>query len=127
YEDRRFTERLSPAPILDGAGYRDLPAARPDDWAGQVRDADIRLSAHDDADERADAGGLEQARHPAHDIEPAVVIEPEGADPLGLGEDDGDQAAERRAMARVQQLGTVRTVYGLDAAWDRPDDLQLGF
>ena len=127
YEDRRFTERLSPAPILDGAGYRDLPAARPDDWAGQVRDADIRLSAHDDADERADAGGLEQARHPAHDIEPAVVIEPEVADPLGLGEDDGDQAAERRAMDRVQQLGTVRTVYGLDAASDRPDDLQLGF
>jgi type IV secretion system protein VirD4 len=30
-------------------------------------------------------------------------------------------------MDRVQQLGTVRTVYGLDAASDRPDDLQLGF
>ena len=56
-----------------------------------------------------------------------AVVEPEIADPLGLGEDDGDQAAERRAMDRAQALGTARTVYGLDAASGRPDDLQLGF
>jgi type IV secretion system protein VirD4 len=127
YEDRRYTARVLPAPTLDSARYRDLPAARPDDWAGQVRGADMRLATGTDDDEGADSGGLEQARHPAHEIDPAVVIEPETADPLGLGEDDGDQAAERRAMVRVQQFGTARTVYGLDAASGRPDDLQLGF
>lgn len=127
YEDRRYTARVLPAPALDAGGYHDLPAARPDDWAGQVRGADMRLVASNEADEGTDAGGLEQARHPAHEIEPAVVVEPEITDPLGLGEDDGDQAAERRAMDRVQALGTARTVYGLDAASGRPDDLQLGF
>lgn len=127
YEDRRYTARVLPAPALDGDGYSDLPAARPDGWAGQVRGADLRLVGGADNDECADAGGLEQARHPAHEIEPTAIVEPEIADPLGLGEDDTDQAAERRAMDRVQQLGTARTVYGLDAASGCPDDLQLGF
>ncbi|MCW2397911.1 conjugal transfer protein TraG [Sphingobium sp. B2D3C] len=126
YEDRRFTVRVLPAPSLDIDGYRDLPAARANDWAGQVAGADMRLAGGGDVEEGTDAGGLEQARHPAHEIEPTIVIEPEIADPLGLGEDDGDQAAERRAMDRVQTLGTVRTVYGLDAVSGRPDDLQLG-
>jgi len=127
YEDRRYAARVLSAPALNGGGYRDLPAARPDDWAGQVRGADMRLVGSVDGEEGADAGGLEQARHPAREIEPAVTIEPGIADLLGLGEDDGDQAAERRAMDRVQQLGTARTVYALDAASARPDDLQLGF
>ncbi|MBO9669547.1 MAG: conjugal transfer protein TraG [Sphingobium sp.] len=127
YEDRRYTARVLPAPTLSATGYADLPAARHNDWAGQVRTPDMRLAGGTDGDEGADVGGLEQARHPAHEIEPAVAPEPEITDPLGLGEDDGDQAAERRAMDRVQQLGTARTVYGLDAASGQPDDLQLGF
>jgi len=127
YEDRRFTSRVLPAPSLDQTGCRDLPAARKDDWAAQVRGADTRLADAEDVEGDADAGGLEQARHPAHELEPAIAVEPEIADPLGLGEDDADQAAERRAMDRVQGLGTARTVYGVDAASARPDDLQLGF
>jgi type IV secretion system protein VirD4 len=127
YEDRRFTERVLPAPSLEAAGCRDLPPARADDWTGQVRGTDRRLAGAADADEGADTGGLEQARHPAHEIEPVVTAEPDIADPLGLGEDDGDQAAERRAMERVRALGTARTVYGFDAASGNPDDLPLGF
>jgi len=127
YEDRRYIARVLPAPALNAGGYRDLPAARPDDWAGQVRGADLRLVRGLDGEEGADAGGLEQARHPAHEIAPPVAVEPDISDPLGLGEDDGDQATVRRAMDRVRQLGTVRTVYGLEAASGRSDDLQLGF
>ena len=127
FEDRRFTARLCPAPTLRADGYHDVPAARADDWANQVRAADMRLAGSDDADNDADTGGLEQARHPAHETEPAIRAEPDITDPLGLGEDDGDQAAERRAMDRVQALGAARSVYGLDAASGRPDDLQLGF
>jgi type IV secretion system protein VirD4 len=33
YEDRRFAERVLPAPSLDHLQTRDLPAHRPDDWA----------------------------------------------------------------------------------------------
>jgi type IV secretion system protein VirD4 len=127
YEDRRYTARVLPPPTLEAGDYRDRPAARADDWAGQVRGADLRLAGGTDGDQDTESGGLEQARHPTHEIEPAPMAEPEVTDPLGLGEDDGDQAAERRAMDRVEQLGTARTVYGLDAASNRPDDLELGF
>lgn len=127
YEDRRYSERVLPAPALDAAGYSDRPAARSDDWADQVRGPDMRLVGVGDGDDGADDGGLEQARHPAHEVLPVAVAEPSIADLLGLGDDDGDQSAERRAMDRVQALGAARTVYGLDAATGRPDDLQLGF
>jgi type IV secretion system protein VirD4 len=126
YEDRRFTARVLPAPTLDATRYHDLPAARPDDWIGQVRSADLRLANGFDGEEGADAGGLEQARHPTLEVDPAIAVEPEVADPLGLGDDDGDQTAERRAIDRVQALGAARTVYALDAASGRPEDLQLG-
>lgn len=126
YADRRFAARVLPPPSLDAGRDQDLPEARPDDWAGQVRGEDMRLAAQTDVGEDAETGGLEQARHPAHEIEPKSTPVPEIADPLGLGEDDTDQAAERRTMDRVQALGTARTVYGLDTASTRPDDLQLG-
>lgn len=95
-----------------------------DAWFGprlnkSVAAGDMRLAAQTDAGEDAETGGLEQARHPAHEIEPTSTPVPEIADPLGLGEDDTDQAAECRTMNRVQALGTARTVYGLDAASSR--------
>ncbi|MBO9601873.1 MAG: conjugal transfer protein TraG [Novosphingobium sp.] len=128
YEDRRFAARVLPAPLLAPDRYRDLPLPRSDDWAGRVRSADLRLGESLDGEEGADAGSLEQARHPAHEIDFPLGREAEPADPLGLADDDGDQAAERRAMDRVQSPGAaVRTVYGLDTASPQPDDLQLGF
>ena len=45
YEDRNFTTRVAPAPILAEDRYRDRPAARPDDWSGQVRGLHVRLAA----------------------------------------------------------------------------------
>lgn len=48
YEDRNFRQRLLPCPILSQDGYRDTPAARCDDWSGQVRVPDDRLMSHED-------------------------------------------------------------------------------
>jgi type IV secretion system protein VirD4 len=127
YEDRAFSSRVLPAPVLGAGQYTDLPPKRADDWAGQVRGADARLAAGTDAEGMADEGGLEQARHPAHEIESAFHPEPEVVDPLGLAEDETDAAAERRAMDRVQAMSAARSVYGLDAGTSRPDDLQLDF
>ncbi|MCW2406083.1 type IV secretion system protein VirD4 [Sphingobium sp. B1D7B] len=127
YEDRRLAARVLPAPALTPGAYQDLPPQRADDWAGQVRSADERLGGRLDLDDGADSGGLEQARHPAHEIEVVALPDAEIADPLGLADDDGDQAAERRAMDRVQALGAARAVYALDAGTPRPDDLQLDF
>ena len=127
YEDRAFTARVLPAPLLDGERYPDLPPKRPDDWAGQIRCADARLAAGSDDERQADEGGLEQARHPAQEIEPAFQTEPDTLDPLGLAEDDSDGVIERRAMDRVQAMSAAQSVYGLDSAGRHPDDLQLDF
>jgi type IV secretion system protein VirD4 len=45
YEDANFTERVLPTPVLNDGNYSDKPAARPDDWSGQVRGMDERLAA----------------------------------------------------------------------------------
>jgi type IV secretion system protein VirD4 len=127
FEDSAFTARVLPAPVLEDARYPDLPPKRPDDWAGQIRSSDARLGYRADSDSGAEAGGLEQARHPAHEIEPAPLPEPDITDPLGLADDESDAAAERRAMDRAQAVSAARTVYGLDSASGRPDDLQLDF
>nr|WP_294814750.1 conjugal transfer protein TraG [uncultured Sphingomonas sp.] len=124
FEDASFTTRKLVPPALD-RGPVDLPAARPDDWHGHVRHVDDRLSADAGEDDEV-AGGLEQARHPAHEIEPAARVDLAPADPLGLGEDEGDMAAEKRAMDR-SALATAARVYGMDAGSARPGNLELDF
>jgi len=126
FEDRTFTGRVLPPPALAKGGYADRPAARNDDWGERVRGVDARLGTTDqsDSDEGA-AGGLEQARHPGHEIDKPAVPEPVTADPLGLDDGDPDVAADKRAMDQSRALGTARTVYAIDAGGGRPGDLQL--
>src|SRR3546814_18485007 len=116
YEDRRFTERVLPAPSLNEAGCRDLPAARADDWTGQVRGTDLRLAGDEDAHDRADTGGLEQARHPGRENDPVVTAEPEIADPLGLAEEECDPASARPPPDHCPPPGAPAPVRGVDAA-----------
>ena len=127
FEDRNFKGRILPAPKLDTNGYQDLPPHRPDDWQGHVRGIDARLgSATDDSGEDT-TGGLEQVRHPAHEIESASPVDLAPADVLGLGDDDGDTAADSRAMDQARALTASRSVYAIDSSSARPDDLQLDF
>jgi type IV secretion system protein VirD4 len=125
YEDSTFKARVLPPPALSDGDYADRPSARTDDWAGIIRGTDARLGAAVDQDGDDVTGGLEQARHPGHEIDRLLSPEPITADPLGLGEDDGDLAGDQRAMDQARALGTARTVYAIDAADHRPGDLQL--
>jgi len=128
FEDATFKARVSPAPVLSESGYSDRPEPRADDWDGVVCGTDARLAGAVDGDEAGHAsGGLEQARHPAHEIDAPATEEPPTADPLGLGDDDGDSAADKRAMDQAQALGAVRTVYAIDAGEAHHHDLQLDF
>lgn len=127
FEDSTFQARVLPPPELGDGDYADRPALRGDDWAGITRGTDARLGAATDADSEDTGGGLEQARHPEQDIGRPRDPEPITADPLGLGEDDGDLLADSRAMDQAKALGTARTVYAIDAAEHRSDDLQLDF
>ena len=44
YEDRNFTARVLPAPVLNDGSYADSPKSRPDDWGGQVRGPHLELA-----------------------------------------------------------------------------------
>ncbi|MES2443986.1 MAG: conjugal transfer protein TraG [Pseudomonadota bacterium] len=125
FEDRSFTARVLLPPALAREGYADRPAPRGDDWRGIVRGTDARLSAAEEADGEGAAGGLEQARHPGHELDKPAAPEPATADPLGLGEDDVDVAGDKRAMDQARALGTARIVYAIDAGAGHHNDLQL--
>jgi type IV secretion system protein VirD4 len=126
YEDRAFKERILPAPPLAPDGYVDLPKRRSHDWEKHVRGIDARLGDVVDDVAEENVGGLEQVRHPAHELERVTPIDPVPADALGLGDDDDDVAADKRAMDQTQSLTAAR-VYAVDASSARPDDLQLDF
>lgn len=124
FEEPSFIARTLAPPTLDRTCRPDLPAARPDDWSGQVSLVDHRLVPAAEVEE-AVAGGLEQARHPEHDIAPIVPVELAPADPLGLGDDADDPAADKRTIDRLASE-TARRVYAIDAGTAHPGNLELG-
>lgn len=125
FEDGRFTARVLPPPLLMVGGYVDRPAPRADDWRGIVSGVDGRLAAGDEPEGRGEAGGLEQARQPDLELDQPIASEPVVADLLGLGDDDGDAAGDKRAMDQARALGTARTVYAIEAGSGHASDLQL--
>ncbi|GGC04719.1 conjugal transfer protein TraG [Novosphingobium endophyticum] len=126
FEDEAFSGRVLPPPGLDPEGCRDLPPARPDDWAKQVAHADERLQAQEGEPESAETGGPEQAREPGHEIETPPAEAEVTTDPLGMGAEDDDIAAEQKAMDQSRQHAVVRTAYGIAAAERHPDEVELG-
>ena len=125
FEDSTFKHRVLPAPALQSGDYADRPASRPDDWSGLVRGIDARLGEASDEAGDDTGGGLEQARQPGQEIDQPLSPEQASTDPLGLADDEGDAASDKRAMDQARALGTARTVYAIDAADHRPGDLQL--
>ena len=126
FEERVFAERVLPPPMLAHGTYADRPVSRPDDWHGLTRSTDVRLDAADTPDDgEGTTGGLEQARHPALEIERPRPPEPVTEDPLGLGDDETDPAGDQRTMDQARAIGTARTVYAIDAGNGRTDELQL--
>jgi type IV secretion system protein VirD4 len=128
YEDRNFTSRILTAPTVGEGTYADRPAQRPDDWNGQVRGPDHRLAAGDNqAAATSDEEGGPQ-RHPGLPGEEiAKPIAPEHDDLFGLGEDDSDAGADRRAMDRLRGLTTVGRAHGLNEGTGSDDDLVPNF
>jgi type IV secretion system protein VirD4 len=117
YEDRNFTSRILQVPVLSDVEYSDKPNARKDDWSGQVRKMDERLSGADrdpSVSGDADEGGTQQQRHLSLSEE-QKVNEPEltQADLPGLLDDDSEVVADKRVIDR---LAKPARVYGLNEA-----------
>jgi type IV secretion system protein VirD4 len=127
YEDRTFSTRILPPPELGSGRYPDLPKVRFDDWRNHIHGTDARLgelSAYGGEDA---SGGLEQVRHPAHEIEQVSPVDLAPTDMLGLGDEESDTLADKRAMDQARSLAVSPAVYAVDSASARPDDLQLDF
>ena len=68
-----------------------------------------------------DDGGLQQQRHPAVGEDPLVrTEEPQQPDLLGV-DDDGDLAADARAMSQAQAIGTAARAYAINEGAGRDD------
>jgi type IV secretion system protein VirD4 len=120
YEDRNFQARVTAPPILANDGYADRPRARPNDWDGLTRRPDARLARAEDAvDSETEDGGLEQQRHPGLADEAPVKSDPLKQLDLLLDQDEGDLAADQRAMDRARGLSAVARGYGIDEAGGR--------
>ena len=115
YEDRAFKARILPPPLLGSERYPDLPAARKNDWRDHVRSPDPRLGGIAAETGEDTAGGLEQVRHPTHEVECAAPADLTPTAVLGLGDDDGDAAADKRGMDQARSLAASRTVYAIDS------------
>ena len=116
YADRNFSDRVVPPPALVEGRYPDRPARRTNEWGSFVRARDARLERLADAvaGDEGD-GGLERQRHPGLGEEAGAGA---GREPqveiIPPDQDDGDVAADQRAMERAQGLTPAVRAYGID-------------
>ncbi|MBU4435292.1 MAG: type IV secretory system conjugative DNA transfer family protein, partial [Alphaproteobacteria bacterium] len=124
YEDRNFTGRVAPPPILADGPYPDCPPARGDHWGGQVRGPHAGLAAEAEDDLAAGAeGGLQQERHPG--LFDEVASRPASDETelgLGLAEDDGDVVADRQALDRARAGQPIARAHAMNEGAGRGDD-----
>jgi type IV secretion system protein VirD4 len=127
YEDANFAERVLSPPRLGGAGYRDCPTARKDDWEGIIAHTDVRLGAKAAGDAAREDGGLQQAQEPElPDVKKLRKPKTAQLDLPIPGEDENDPASDQRAMDRVRNLNALTTAHGINESTDR-DDLLPSF
>jgi len=130
FADRTFTRRVLPPPVLSDGGYADRPPLRSNDWGRLARLPDVRLVPADSEIHEDDGaeGGVQQERHPGLPSEQPVAPDERAAtDPLGLGDDDGDTAADVRMMDQARANTVARAAYGIDAGASPASDLLPGF
>lgn len=120
YEDANFIGRLRKPPSLTGDGYADRPAARTDDWCGEVRTTDLRLATlpyRELMQTGGDEAGLKQQLALFDETSPAV--NESRAFEERLLDDESDVAADRSQM---QQAASASSSVRRAHAVTRDDD-----
>jgi type IV secretion system protein VirD4 len=124
YQDRNFTVRVLPAPVLSDGPYVDRPAARPDDWGNAVRQPHIDLAAAADGEDGAISeteGGLQQQRHPGLAEEAMGRPAEPGVEPGPGPDDEDDPAADRHALGRLRNLTPILRAHAMNTGVEHPD------
>jgi type IV secretion system protein VirD4 len=116
YLDRNFSDRVVQPPTLVEGRYPDCPARRSDEWGCFVRTRDARLERLADAAAGDEGeGGLERQRHPGLGEEANAGAGREAqVEIIPPDQDEGDIAADQRAMERAQGLAPAVRAYGID-------------
>jgi type IV secretion system protein VirD4 len=124
YEDRNFTSRVLPPPVLSSEGYADRPPQRPDEWAGlSLPHTPAPRTRMMDESEVGEAGGgiLREVALSEREAVPPLTMGPGDTergrtrDDLAVLDDDPvADGAERRAQQR--QLSRVARLASLDPA-----------
>ncbi len=123
YEDRNFTERVLPPPVLNTGAYLDRPPERPDDWTGVALPPERPATAHRtmDISGQAETGGGalyeiipdERVDDVAQPREP-VERTPAPVDDLSILDDEFDQVlAEQRQLSRTARLAALDPADGI--------------
>jgi type IV secretion system protein VirD4 len=114
YEDRNFTARVLPAPVLAEGSYSDRPKLRADDWSGRTTAAAPRRDAESDPGE-AGGGGLQQERHPGLPSHRRVRRpHPDQLELLDAGDDDANPVVDAQAMDRLRPLPPVLAAHAVN-------------
>jgi type IV secretion system protein VirD4 len=115
YADANFTARIAPAPALGDGAYLDRPKPRSNDWGHFALTTDMRLKQAAVAARSDEDGGMQQQRHPglAEEARPKTVEQDQAPLEPAIDE-DGDGAAEKRAMDQARKLTPAARAYGLD-------------
>jgi type IV secretion system protein VirD4 len=116
FEDRRFTSRLYPPPLLFEGTYADRPRQRPHTW--DLVCAEPRVVADPEEEALSGNGGLQHERHPGLASEQQQTTIEEWLDPLGLGDDAPDNEL---------QLKTIIAADGINPHSRRDSDLVPSF
>ena len=128
YEDRNFAARVFAPPALAEGPYGDAPPARPHDWSGAVRTSDPRLAIAEAGPVEGGDGGLQHSRQPSFPSRRRTrVPSPEQLDLLGLGDEDGDGAAEARLAGFARPLSPVLAAVAVNEGADRGGELMPSF
>jgi type IV secretion system protein VirD4 len=123
YDDRNFSGRVLPPPVLSEVGYADAPPSRDHDWVGAVRAPDERL-AIGGGRLSADDGGLQHARQPALPSLSRKAPVPEQLDLVGLDTEDGDETI---ALTAPRAMSPLLAAHAANQGSARGDDLMPSF
>ncbi len=112
YEDRNFTRRVLPPPVLASDGYADAPARRPDDWSGLAplapAAADPVPTARDDGAQ--EEGGLRQQPELFEATGYPLAAEPPASDLALLDDDDAPLAPPHQLDLGLQRTARLASL-----------------